>query len=316
MGPNASAPAPPFNAGRPPARLLAKPHAPVHQDRASPREPSPRFRGFGENAGDMAHLAVRPELELAVKMQAKVRLGEDVAPVLGVLADEIVHFRPAAPCRRAERPAGDGADVLLALRGLRAVERPVAGIVDARGDLVDDEPFTPLPVAGHEQFDRQHADIVERLQYLDRDPPRLLRGVGADARRRPGAGEDVALVLVLAQIVSDDLAFEAAGGDDRHLAFEGDEALKDHWRAAERAMPSRDVRAFANERLALAVVAEAADFEDRGAAELGHRAGERARILNPGEARGRQLKIAQEGLFDQPVLGEGERARAGPDRNP
>ena len=76
-------------------------------------------------------------------MQAEVGLGEDVAPFLGVLADQIVHFDPAPPGRRPERPAGDGADMLLELRRLRSVERPMAGIVDARRDLVDESPSRP-----------------------------------------------------------------------------------------------------------------------------------------------------------------------------
>src|SRR5271166_440554 len=277
---------------------------------------SRRFWRFREHARDMAHFAVRPDFELAIEMEAEVGLRKNVAPFLGVLADEIVHLDPAAPRRRPERPAGDRADVLLELRGLRAVERPVAGIVDARGDLIDHESLATLPVARHEQLDRQDADIVERLEDLGGDAPRLFRSVGGDARRRPCASEDVALVLVLAEVVGDDRAFEAARGDDRRLALKGNKALEDHRRPAERSMHRRDVGAFADERLALAVIAEASRLEDRGAAELGHRAGERACVLDPGEARGRQLKVAQEGLLDQPVLGQRERPGPGPDRDP
>ena len=91
-------------------------------------------------------------------MQAKVRLGENVAPLLRVLADEIVHFDPAAPRRRPQRPAGDGADVLLELRRLRAVKRPVAGIVDARRDLIDDEALVAVAVACDEHLERPKSD--------------------------------------------------------------------------------------------------------------------------------------------------------------
>ena len=117
------------------------------------------------DARDMAHLAVGADFELAVKMQAEVRLGENVAPLLRVLADEIVHFDPAAPRRRPERPAGDGADVLLELRRLRPVERPVAGIVDARRDLIDDEALAAVAVAGDEHLDRQNSDVIELLEH-------------------------------------------------------------------------------------------------------------------------------------------------------
>src|SRR5277367_2829805 len=115
-------------------------------------------RRLGKDAGDVAHLAVRADFELAVEMEGEVWLGEDVAPFLGVLADQVVHFGPAAPGRGAERPAGDGADMLLELRGLGALDRPVAGIVHPRRDLVDDKPLVAVPVADDEHLDRQHAD--------------------------------------------------------------------------------------------------------------------------------------------------------------
>src|SRR6202044_1037775 len=101
-----------------------------------------------EDPRDMAHLAARSDLELAVKMQSEIRLGEDVAPVLSVLADQIVHFDPAAARRPAGGPAGNGADMLLELRGLRALERPMAGIMDARREMLDHERFGAVVIAG------------------------------------------------------------------------------------------------------------------------------------------------------------------------
>ena len=79
-------------------------------------------RRLGEDARDVAHLAPGADLKLAIKMQSEIRLSEDVAPVLGILADQIVHFDPATTRRPAERPAGDGADMLFELRRLRAFE--------------------------------------------------------------------------------------------------------------------------------------------------------------------------------------------------
>src|SRR3984885_9828254 len=193
------------------------------------------IRRLGEDARDVTHLAARADFELAIEMQAEVRLGEDVAPVLSVLADQIVHFDPAAPHCRAKRPAGDSADMLLELRGLRALKRPVAGIVDARRDLVDHERFAAVMVAGDEHLDRKHADIIERFEHRRADPLGLGRRLRADARGRAGAGEDVALVLVLAEVVGRELAFQAARRDHRHLALKGDEALEDHRRRAQRA---------------------------------------------------------------------------------
>ena len=101
-----------------------------------------------------------------------------------------------------------------------------------------------MAVPHDEQLDRQDADVLERFQHLASDALRLRRRLRTDPRRRAGAGQDVALVLVLAQVVSDDLAFEAAGGDDLDLALEGDEALEDHRRGPQRTMNRGDVGAF------------------------------------------------------------------------
>ena len=81
-------------------------------------------------------------------------------------------------------------------------------------------------------------------------------------------------------------------------------------------MDRGDVRAFADQRLALAVVAEPPGLQDRRAAELGDRAGERAGVVDGGEGRGPEARVAQERLFDEPVLGQRERprARAAPER--
>src|SRR5579871_4798364 len=154
----------------------------------------------------MAHLAVGADFELAVEMQREIRLGEDVAPFLSVLADQIMHFSPAAPSRDSERPAGYGADVLLELRRLGALDRPMAGIVHPRRDLVDDEALFAAPVADDEQLDRKDADIVERLEHGARDSLCFDRGLRVDPRRRAGARENMMLMLVLAKIVSHDLA--------------------------------------------------------------------------------------------------------------
>src|SRR6516165_4153118 len=153
----------------------------------------------------MAHLAAWADFQLAVEMEVKVGLSEDVAPVLSILPDQVVHFDPAATRWRSQRPAGDGANMLLELRGLRALEGPVAGIVDARGDLVDDERFVAVAVAGDEHLDRKDAHVVERLKHGGSNALGLGRRLCADAGGRAGAGQDVTLVLVLAQVGSRDL---------------------------------------------------------------------------------------------------------------
>ena len=139
--------------------------------------------------------------------------------------------------------------------------------------------------------------------------------LGADARGRAGAGEDMALVLVLAEIVSRDLAFQAARRDHRHFALEGDEAFEDHRRRTQRAVNRGDVGPFADQRLALAVVTEPPGLEDRRAAELGDRAHQRARVLDADKGRDLMAEIAQERLFRQPVLSERQSTGARTDRH-
>ena len=87
----------------------------------------------------VAHLAARTGLALAVEVQMRAGLGQDARQVATSSPIRFAHLDAAEPARRAERPAADGAHVLLELRGLGALDRPMAGIVNARGDLVDDD---------------------------------------------------------------------------------------------------------------------------------------------------------------------------------
>ena len=95
------------------------------------------------------------------------------------------------------------------------------------------------------------------------------------------------------RVVGHEFAFQAAGGDDRDFPLERDETLQNHRRRAQRCpMDCADVGAFADQRLALAVVTEPAGLQDRGAAELGDCARQRPRILDPDKGRGLKAEIA------------------------
>ena len=85
----------------------------------------------------MSHLAARPRRALAVEVHGGAGHRQPSLVVEDVVADQIGHGDRAMADRLAERPAGDGADVLLELRDRGAVERPVPGIVHPRRDLVD-----------------------------------------------------------------------------------------------------------------------------------------------------------------------------------
>src|SRR3546814_10454317 len=70
------------------------------------------------------------------------RVGEDVAPARHILSDQILH-RDFGDNQigGAERQAADRANVILELGGKRALDRPVAAIMDPRRHLVEDSAF-------------------------------------------------------------------------------------------------------------------------------------------------------------------------------
>ncbi len=64
--------------------------------------------------------------------------------------------------------------MVLELARLRAVDRPVARVVHARGELVREQPAVDL-----EELDREHADVVELVEQAPGDLLRLrLRRTG------------------------------------------------------------------------------------------------------------------------------------------
>ena len=102
---------------------------------------------------------------LVVQVEVDGRVGQGVAdteqPRLAgrAGAEQIDHRRRRDRVGRAEPEAADGADVLLELRGRGTLDRPVAAVVDPRGQLVDDE----RAVAQEEQLRGQRAGQVHRV---------------------------------------------------------------------------------------------------------------------------------------------------------
>src|SRR3546814_8492249 len=72
--------------------------------------------------------------------------------------------------------------MILELAGARALDRPMAGIVNARGHFVEHR-----PVLRREELKRQHAHIIERLG--DR-AGKLARFGGLRADQRTGRSEE------------------------------------------------------------------------------------------------------------------------------
>ena len=171
----------------------------------------------------------------------------------GVVADEVVHFDGFGAARgHAQRQAADGADVVFELAGGRAFDGPVAGIVDARGHLVEHR-----AMRGGEELQRQHADIVQRLSDLGGELARS----GTCASTSGTAGtvdvEECRVMRVCGGVPERHAAICRAHEDDRKLGLEVDEAFVDRRHTAERRTQPRSAPA-STRALALAVVPDAA----------------------------------------------------------
>src|SRR5690349_16388053 len=100
----------------------------------------------------MAHLAAGPRLALAVDVDVGTALRDQLAPAFDLAANEIFHDGvTAGEAGDSGRQSADRADMLLELRGDRALDGPMPAIVNARRDLVDDR-----PIGRGEILDRQH----------------------------------------------------------------------------------------------------------------------------------------------------------------
>jgi hypothetical protein len=180
----------------------------------------------------MAHLAARPRRALAVEVNGGAGHRQPLLVVEDIVADQVGHGDLAVTNRLAERPAGNRPDVLLELRDRGAVQRPVPGIMHPRRNLVDQH--VRSAVSGNdEQFDREHADIVQGVGDLLGDGARVggqrIRYRGRHAREF----QDVIAVFVFGDVVAFDLAVRRARGDHGDLALEGNEGFEDRGFGAE-----------------------------------------------------------------------------------
>ena len=110
--------------------------------------------------------------------------------------------------------------MLLELRGDRAFDRPVAAVVHARRDLVDDR-----PVARGEEFDGQNADMAERLGDPRRPRARLLDLARDGVAGRNGRGAQYAFAVdVVGAVPEGRAAVGPASKDDGEFGGEVDPA--------------------------------------------------------------------------------------------
>ena len=234
------------------------------------------------------------------------------------VAQQVEHDGRAVLARRGQRQAGQGAHLQVELRGVARVHRVVAAVVRARSHLVDDQ----RAVLQHEEFDAQHAHVVQLVCYRHGSALRLLDGdFGQVAFINLGHGQDAVAVQVALHRQADDLPVAPARHDDRTLVRQRQHLLQHAGHAAHALPGGGQFVAVGHARLALAVVAQARGFQDAGQqhgghlAQVGlvldHRIG-RGRHAAAGGAAGEVRLLADAVLRDGDALGRGRhRTRGG-----
>ncbi len=152
-----------------------------------------------------------------------------------------------------EREPEDRSQVVLELARRGAVDRPVPRVVDARRELVGEQP--PLDL---EELDGEDADVVERVEKGGADL--LCFALRRIARRGARDAQDALAVQVLADGPEARVAFPRAHADDRQLPVERDELLRE--------LVVADRRGRIESTLSLAVVAEPSRLDERRHARL------------------------------------------------
>src|SRR5262245_40974736 len=210
------------------------------------------------NPRDVSHLASRTRLPLAVDMHGGSRNGQPLCGVVHFRPNQVHHFYAAAEAQwTAKWPPRNRPDVLLELRDRRAVDGPVARIVNARGDLVDQYCCVPA-LADDKHFHRKHADIVKGFGDAGCDLPRLARERRGHFRGHARDFENMIAMLVFRRLEAFHVAVTRTGDDYRNLSLEIDEAFQDTRRIAYRPPGCDSITTFGDLRLALAVVTELA----------------------------------------------------------
>lgn len=172
-------------------------------------------------AGD-DRLAVELHPQRRVAREHLVEAGDEIG---ARAAQHVVHDGPGRPGPgEAERKVADGPQMVLELRGVGAVDRPVTRVVRPHRQLVDDD----VTVGVLHQLDREDAGHVELRRDLERQSlagHRLrLRQPGC---RRGGLDADPVQLHRLRDGVGDGLTVRRPGHDRRQLPHERDVLLGD-----------------------------------------------------------------------------------------
>src|SRR5262245_33225662 len=252
----------------------------------------------------MAHLAARMSFRLAVKVQPGMGFLGEILPVFSRFAQKIGHNDIAVALGVSERPARNGPNMLLELRHDTGVHCPMAGIVDARRDLIDDQPF-PSHFASQEQLDPDYPDIVDSPGDAGGDVARRRCRPGGDPRGHDRFVQYVIGVPVIGDVIDCNGAVPAARGDDGHFLLEIDEGLEDCG-PADRG-PGRIEPCFGIDGgLTLTVIAEAPSLEDGRAADLSDGFSQALLVIDCGKGRRRETDLGQKGLLSETILAGGQ----------
>src|SRR5439155_3016239 len=153
-----------------------------------------------------------------------------------------------------------------------------------------------------EQLDSEHADVVQGVGDLLGDGTRVCSQRIGYRGRRPREFQDVIAVFVFCDVVTFDLTVRRTRGDHGNLALEWNEGFEDRGFGAEVCPDLSRVVAFANDRLALAVIAEAAGLDHGGKADARDCRVQGFNRRHVGIVGGVDAEPLDEVLFDQPVL--------------
>ena len=204
--------------------------------------------------------------------------------------------------------------MLLELARFRALDRPVARVVNARSHFVDKERRLTTAsrtfvvgrrssVVNFKQFNRQQTHIPERVERGVRDT----LGGGLQRGREPRRGrerqaQNAAAVVIFDQRETSYLPVAAARRQDRQLAHKWHKPFENQRRAAQSIPCGLGVGGGAQHLLALAVVAEAARLQHRRQPDLRNRRGEVGARIDRGEGRRGDAQVLEKGLLSEPIL--------------
>ena len=266
-----------------------------------------RFRvGTQREVADFAAWAQR----FAVNMEVRVGDGEDIGSI-GKLADQVQHGGVAESAGFAERQAGYGAEMVFKLASDRAFDAPVAGIVDARGHFVGQQSAITF-----EQFDGEDADVIEGFENAARGSFGF--ALEAVSKMRCGSereAQDSAAMVIFDQRIKSGFAGAGADGKDGKFAGEFDEFFEDQRSVGDFGFCPFDIFALAKNPLALAVVAEAAGFQDGGQSNAANGVLQIVCGFDDGKFGGWDAEFLEQAFFAATILRGFERLRRWVDGN-